>query len=90
MMTSLETRSTKSRPDVEKSARAVYGFLENPGSALRRFMLATSDGGVHFVSSVWARTGEAYLARRQLREDDPAVGVSMEHFVNAIQARVCE
>ena len=90
MMTALETRSTKSRQEVAKSARLVYAFLENSGSALRRFMLATSDGGVHFVSSVWARTGEAYLARRQLRVEDPAVGVSMEHFVNAIQARLCE
>ena len=90
MMTSLETKSTKSRQDVERSARAVYGFLVDPGSALRRFVLATSDGGVHYVSSVWSRAGEAYIARRQLSEDSDTVGVSVEHFVQAAQARVCE
>ena len=90
MMTSLETKSTKSRQDVERSARAVYRFLVDPNSALRRFVLAASDGGVHYVSSVWSRTGEAYIARRKLREDSDTVGVSVEHFVQAAQARVCE
>ena len=90
MMTSLEPLATKSRADVERSARAVYRFLVDPSSALRRFVLATSDGGVHYVSSVWARTGEAYIARRRLSEDSDTVGVSVEHFVQAIQARVCE
>ena len=90
MMTSLETKSTKSRQDVEKSARAVYGFLVDPASALRRFVLATSDGGVRYVSSVWSRTGEAYIASRKLQEGSDTVGVSVEHFIKVAQARVCE
>ena len=88
-MTSLAP-STKSREEVATAARDVYAFLVDPTSALRRFALAASDGGAHYASSVWARTGEAYISRRKLQEDSETVGVSVEHFVTVAQSRLCQ
>ena len=89
MMTSLTT-STKDRADVEEACREVYGFLTRSDEPLRRFVLAASDGGVHFCSSVWARTGQAYVAHRKELEDSENAGITLAAFTRAAQARLCE
>ena len=89
MMTSL-TLSTKDRGEVEEACRVVYAFLKRPEEPLRRFVLAASDGGVHFVSSVWARTGQAYVAHRKELADSETVGITLPAFTQAAQARLCE
>ena len=89
MMTSL-TSSTKDRSEVQAACKEVYGFLTRPDEPLRRFVLAASDGGVHFCSSVWARTGEAYVAHRKEVEDSETAGVTLDAFTRAAQARLCE
>ena len=88
MMTSL-TLSTKDRTEVEEACKVVYAFLKRPDEPLRRFVLAASDGGVHFVCSVWARTGEAAIAHRK-EPDSDTVGISLQAFTLAAQARLCE
>ena len=89
MMTSL-TLSTKDRGEVEEACRVVYGFLKRSDEPLRRFVLAASDGGVHFVSSVWARAGEAAIAHRKELADSETVGITLQAFTLAAQARLCE
>ena len=89
MMTSL-TLSTKDRGEVEEACRVVYGFLKRPDEPLRRFVLAASDGGVHFVSSVWARTGQAAVAHRKELADSETAGITLPAFTQAAQARLCE
>ena len=89
MMTSL-TASTKDRAEVELACKEVYKFLTKEDAPLRRFVLAASDGGVHFCSSVWARTGAAYIAHRKEADDSETAGVTLDAFVRAAQARLCE
>ena len=67
--------------DVETAARAVYFFLLDDGSALRRFVSAASDGGVFFSSGAHCQTAAAAVRFR--REEVPEVAAWLE----AMEAR---
>ena len=78
------------RDEVASAAREVYRFImQGDSSPLRRFVVGTSDGGVHYNSSVYARSCEAYLCNRKESEDDTA-GVDEEAFVLVAQTRHCD
>ena len=80
----------KPREEVENAARQVYRFiLQGDSSPLRKFVVATSDGGVHFNSSVYARSCEAYVRHRK-ESDDAVAGVEEDTFVRVAQTRLCD
>ena len=81
--------ATKGRTEVEKAAKAVYLFLKNEDSQLRKYLSALSDGGVYFVANVHCKGANAAVRhRKQTEESTP--GISSEEFVHAIQSRLCE
>ena len=80
---------TKGCGEVESAAKAVYLFLNNEDSQLRKYISALSDGGVYFVANVHCKGANAAVRhRKQTEESTP--GISSEDFVHAIQARLCE
>ena len=80
----------KPREEVENAAREVHRFImQGDQSPLRRFVVATSDGGVHYNSSVYARSCEAYVRCRK-ESDDAVAGVDEEAFVLVAQTRLCD
>ena len=88
MMTQV-VAATRGRSEVERAAKAVYSFLKNEDSQLRKYISALSDGGVYFVSNVHCKGASAAVRyRKETEESTP--GISSEEFVLAIQGRLCE
>ena len=81
--------ATKGRTEVEKAAKAVYLFLKNEDSQLRKYLSALSDGGVYFVANVHCKGANAAVRHRKETEESTP-GISSEEFVLAIQGRLCE
>ena len=79
--------SVKSRHEVETAAKEVYKFLKNEDSQLRKHM--SHPWWRHLVANVYC-TAVCAAVRDRKETEDPTLGISVEEFVHAIQARLFE
>ena len=77
------------REEVAEHAREVHAWLL-ADSPLRTFLSAASDGAIFFTSNVHTKCAVSYVRARKETEEQTTPGVTVDQFVRAAQARLCD